>query len=96
LIEVNPRHARFYEAKLGFKRLAEPRQNRRVGAPAVLLSLDLLHAHHQIGKFGGRPELSAKERSLYPYSFSVREEAGTVGRLRGRYEREGHFDRVAA
>ena len=36
-----------------------------------------------VGKFGGQPQMSATERSLYPYSFSVDEEAGIVGRLRG-------------
>src|SRR5436190_455773 len=40
LIEVNPRHVRYYERMLGFRALGEPRQNLRVGAPAVLMSLD--------------------------------------------------------
>ena len=82
LIEVNPRHTRYYETKLGFHRLGPERLNRRVDAPAVLLSLDLWYAHSQIEKFGGKPELHAVERSLYPFGFSVSEEAGIVGRLR--------------
>ena len=83
LIEVNPRHTRYYETKLGFQRLGTEQLNRRVNAPAVLLSLDLWYAHDQIDKFGGKPELHAVERSLYPFGFSLREEAGIVRRLRG-------------
>ena len=84
LIEVNPRHTRYYEAKLGFKVLGPKRLNLRVNAPAVLLALDLWHAHEQIVRFGGHPELSATEKSLYPFGFSASEEAGIVGRLGNR------------
>ena len=84
LIEVNPRHTRYYEAKLGFKVLGPERLNLRVNAPAVLLALDLWHAHEQIVRFGGNPELSATEKSLYPFAFSATEELGIVGRLRNR------------
>jgi len=82
LIEVNPRHVRFYERMLGFVAKSEPRMNPRVNAPAVMLVLDLSYAHEQIARFGGRAELAVDERSLYPYFFSVGEEAGIVGRLR--------------
>ena len=83
LVEVNPRHVRYYEKILGFKVMGLERTNRRVNAPAVLLGLDFAHTEEQIGKFGGQPQLSVTERSLYPYSFSVDEEAGIVGRLKG-------------
>lgn len=82
LIEVNPRHVRFYERMLGFVVKGPERMNPRVNAPAVLLSLDFAHAHAQIARFGGKPQLAETERSLYPYFFSVGEEAGIVGRLR--------------
>lgn len=82
LIEVNPRHVRYYEAMVGFRAIGPKRLNRRVNAPAVLLSLDLLHCRQQIELFGGRPELADTVRSIYPYSFSQREEAGIIGRLR--------------
>lgn len=85
LIEVNPRHVRYYEAKLGFKVFGPQRHNSRVDAPAVLMSLDLWHAQEQINKFGGRPELVPTERSLYPYGFSTSEEDGIVGRLRSQW-----------
>jgi hypothetical protein len=82
LIEVNPRHVRYYERMLGFRTMGPPRLNRRVDAPAVLMALDFAHAHGQIDRFGGMPQFSLSERSLYPYFFSVSEEAGIVGRLR--------------
>ncbi len=82
LIEVNPRHVRYYERMLGFEVLGPERLNRRVNAPAVLMRLDLTHAHNQIANFGGKPEFSLLERSLYPYFFSVSEEASIVGRLK--------------
>ena len=82
LIEVNPRHVRYYERMLGFEVIGQKRLNRRVNAPAVLLCLNFAHAHDQIDRFGGKPELSLVERSLYPYFFSVPEEASIVSRLK--------------
>jgi hypothetical protein len=84
MIEVNPRHVRYYERMLGFKVSGPQRMNRRVLAPAVLMSLDFQHAHEQINALGGKPELAEANRSLYPLFFSVAEEAGIVGRLRGK------------
>lgn len=81
LIEVNPRHVRYYQTMLGFEVIAGARHNSRVGAPAVLLALDLCHAERQIGRFGGKPEMCAVERSAYPHFFSAKDEAGIVGRL---------------
>jgi hypothetical protein len=82
LIEVNPRHVRFYEGMLGFKVLGQPRLNPRVNAVAVLMCVDFAYVHEQINKFGGRSELTLQARSLYPYVFSVAEEASIVGRLK--------------
>lgn len=42
-IEVNPRHAGFYERAFHFRRIGELRHCPRVAAPAVLLHLDLKH-----------------------------------------------------
>ena len=81
LIEVNPRHVRYYEAMLGFKIIAAQRHNFRVNAPAMLLCLDLCYAERQIHKFGGKPEMSATERSAYPYFFASNDEAGIIARL---------------
>lgn len=41
VIEVNPRHSRFYEQELGFGRLGSVRICPRVAAPALLLHRDL-------------------------------------------------------
>lgn len=82
LIEVNPRHVRFYRAMLGFEVLGEERKCARVNAPAVLLRLDLSYAEQQIALFGGRREIASEVRSLYPLGFSPREEDGICRRLR--------------
>jgi hypothetical protein len=81
LIEVNPRHVRFYEQMLGFEQTGPERLNPRVNAPAILLRLRFSHTVEQIGRFGGRPELARVEKSLYPYFFSETEERGIIGRL---------------
>jgi hypothetical protein len=86
LIEVNPRHVRYYERMLGYQVLGGVRINRSVNAPAVLLTVQFSYIMEQIGKFGGNPEMSADERSLYPFAFSLSEEAGIIERLRSRYE----------
>ncbi len=81
LIEVNPRHVSYYTRMIGARVLGAERMNGRVNAPAVLLCVDFHHTREQIERFGGHPELSAVERSLYPYAFSAAEEAGIIGRL---------------
>lgn len=78
-IEVNPRHRRFYESMLGFKRIGEVKSNPRVNAPAQLLHLDLLHGERQIHKMGR--EASDETRSLYPYFFSLKDEASIYGEI---------------
>lgn len=81
LIEVNPRHVGYYRRMLGMEILGPTRHNSRVNAPAVLLCLPFSRSQSQIDRFGGQPDLSASERSLYPYFFSVAEEAGIIGRM---------------
>ena len=82
VVEVNPRHVRFYQRMLGFTALGDTRADPRVGAPAALLHLDLAHAEDQIAQYGGRPERAADVRSLYPFFFSGQEEAEVERRLR--------------
>ncbi len=82
VIEVNPRHVKFYQAMLGFERLGEERVDPRVNAPAVLLRLQLAHAEAEIARLGGHAELAHQERLLYPLFFSAKEEQGIEGRLR--------------
>ena len=82
-IEINPRHRRFYEAMLGFKRLSELKTNPRVDAPAYLLVVDLAYVSEQIEKYGGQGiELAMSARSFYPLFYSPREERGIVQRLK--------------
>jgi hypothetical protein len=82
LVEVNPRHVLFYKRMLGFTDCGPERLDPRVGAPAVLLRLDLGFAEQQIAEMGGHIELATEKRSLYPYFFSEREESGIEWRLR--------------
>jgi len=81
VMEVNPRHVRYYERMLGARVLGEQRLNRKVNAPAVLLSIDFSYIMEQICEFGGQEDRIAEERSLYPLAFSRREEAGMIARL---------------
>ena len=87
VIEVNPRHVRFYQAMLGFSVLVSERHNRRVNAPAVLMSLDLAFADGKIDSFHSAGSAqSGAERSLYRHSFSRQETAAVVDRMRRRVE----------
>jgi hypothetical protein len=82
VIEVNPRHRRFYEHMLGFERQGELKTNPRVNAPAYLLRVSLDYVTEQIQKFGGTFSTgNGNERSFYPYFFSPREERGIINRL---------------
>jgi hypothetical protein len=81
LIEVNPRHVRFYERMLGFRRAADERLDPVVNAPAVLLRLDLAHCASEIARLGGQRGSKGRERSFYPYFFSPQEADTIVGRL---------------
>jgi len=83
LIEVNPRHVKFYQRMLGFKRVGAERLDPEVNAPAVLLRLDLDHCAAEIRRLGGRRHAGEGERSFYPYFFAPDEAAQIVGRLRG-------------
>lgn len=81
VIEVNPRHVMFYKRMLGFRDFGGQRECTRVGAPAVLLRLDLDYMGEQIRKFGGLMEQHGNERSFYPYFFPTWDEPGITGRL---------------
>lgn len=83
LIEVNPRHVRFYERMLGFKQAAEERMDPAVNAPAVLLRLDLAHCAREIARRGGDRKSGFAERSYYSFFFAREEAARIIRRLRG-------------
>ena len=50
LLEVNPRHVRYYRRMLGARVLAVARLNRRVSAPAVLLAIATVDVRRWIDK----------------------------------------------
>ncbi len=81
LLEVNPRHARFYERMLGCRIVGDERTHPGVGAPAVLLSARFDFIRDQIRAYGGRPEDASNARSLYPFAFSKQDEEGILARL---------------
>lgn len=83
VMEVNPRHVRYYERMVGARVLGGERLNRFVNAPAVLLSVPFSYIRDQLEATHGdhAHPLNTDERSIYPYTFSKREEAGIVGRL---------------
>ena len=81
VMEVNPRHVRYYERMLGAQVIGEERLNRAVNAPAVLLSIDFDYIAAKIEELGGQPERAATERSLYPLAFTAEEERGITARL---------------
>ena len=78
-IEVNPRHVSFYRRMLHFRKAGECRLCERVGAPAVLLHLEVAHVAEQIALHGGGRE--PRSSSLYPYFFSLEEAAALPRRL---------------
>jgi hypothetical protein len=79
VIEVNPRHVAYYQRILGFQQVGPERTCARVGAPAVLLHLDLDYVDEQIELLAGRRR--NVPRSLYPYFFSKLEEDGLNRRI---------------
>lgn len=79
LIEVHPRHAAFYERRLGFRQGGDRRICSRVNAPAVLLHVELSYMDAQISRHGG--SRSTTERSLYPYFLSRHEQERLAGRI---------------
>ncbi len=82
LIEVNPRHVRFYEQMLGFTQAAEQRQDPLVNAPAVLMRLDLRHCAREIDRLAGGAGSTLRERSFYPHFFAHEVAERIVRRLR--------------
>jgi hypothetical protein len=69
VIEVNPRHRRFYERMLGFEKHGPKKNNPRVNAPAYLLCVEAAYVEQQIQKMGGTSGHDCTEKSLYPYFF---------------------------
>ncbi|MBI1285801.1 MAG: hypothetical protein GC183_15965 [Thiobacillus sp.] len=83
VIEVNPRHALFYKRMLGFDLIGAEKMCPRVGAPAVLLHLELDYIDRKIAELGGVLPPPPGEKSLYPFGFSKQDELGIAHRLQG-------------
>jgi hypothetical protein len=81
LLEVNPRHVRFYERMLGCRVIGPVREHPGVKAPAVLLSAPFAYIRAQIRAHAGTGEHAGDARSLYPFAFTADDEAGIVARL---------------
>lgn len=83
VIEVNPRHRRFYERMLGFRQVGELKTNARVDAPSYLLHVSLDYVAQQVEAVGGafNRGVDTGARSFYPYFFSPEEERGIAARL---------------
>lgn len=80
LIEVNPRHVGYYQRMLGMRVVANERINASVDAPSVLLCADFSYIMAQIGEYGGNPGRT-DTRSLYPFAFTLSEEAAIMAKL---------------
>jgi len=81
VIEVNPRHVAFYRRYLGLLPYTTARHNPRVNAPAVLMSIAFADVRDQIALWGGRPELLATARCLYPLAWDEATEASMLAKL---------------
>ncbi len=81
VIEVTPKHAKFYKRMLGFEQIGSERLNTRVNTTGVLLRLEIEYVDRQIDRWGGKADQAQKERSLYPYFFSKEDGEGIALRL---------------
>ena len=82
VIEVNPRHVRFYGRALRFSAIGDARLNKRVNAPAVLLYVAFSDIADGLAKYAGRLDEIGEGGSVFPYCFSPGEEGGVLARLR--------------
>lgn len=81
VIEVNPRHVAFYRRLLGWLPYTTARHNPRVDAPAVLMSFDFATVREKIALWGGKPDMLAEARCLYPLAWDEATEAAMLAKL---------------
>jgi hypothetical protein len=81
VIEVTPRHAKFYRRMLGFAQIGPERLNSRVNTMGVLLRLTVDYVDQQIELWGGKTDQADGVKSLYPYFFSPEDQEGIAQRL---------------
>jgi hypothetical protein len=78
-IEVNPRHARFYQRMLGFRVIGPEKLCPRVNAPAVLMHLDFDYTREQICR--SRQGLSVAGTALYRLAPPLSDELLLIDRI---------------
>ena len=81
IIEVNPRHAAFYKEMLQFEQVGEERICERVGAPGVLLHLNVEYARKLIAQHAGNLDQPRGRRSFLPYFFPLKEENELIAKF---------------
>lgn len=85
MIEVHPRHLKYYKRTLGFEMSGAQQTCPRVGgAPAVLACLDLAIPTREVKRVGGRGS-SVKERTLYPHFWSADRESALAETMAAAY-----------
>ncbi len=72
LIEVNPRHAKYYHRLIGYVQAGPQRICERVGAPAILMRITFEYLEEQIAHYANHK--MATKRSIYPHILSKAEE----------------------
>lgn len=80
IFDIVPHHKAFYEKMLGLVQIGEEVISKRVHVPVMLMHLDLEYMRQKIEEFGGKGK-TVKERSLYPYFFSPKDQEGILARL---------------
>ncbi len=81
VLEVNPRHVKFYESMLDLDRIGPERMCLRANAPSVLLRANFPYMAEQIRKYGGFAAKPLGRKSLYPYFFPYEMESLIISRM---------------
>lgn len=81
VIEINPRHRRFYERILGFTTVANVRVSERVNAPGLLLSIGCKEIEEKVRASLLDPAGQIGGHDFYRYFYSPKEEEGISRRL---------------
>lgn len=80
IFDIVPHHKAFYERMLGLTQIGDVVMSKRVHVPVMLMHIELDYMRIKIDEFGGKGK-TVKERSLYPYFFSPRDQEGILARL---------------
>ena len=92
IIEVNPRHAKYYRRILGFRQISTIHTCQRVNAPAVLLHLELDYVEAQVSYLAGSCNL--KQRSLYNDFLTKQEEKRVANKIQRKLIEQQLYSRL--